>query len=141
MRSRVHPESPFFSMDMSSLVLPVYCPRKLRGGGPFVQRLLVLRCNWTAFRIFQELGMVPNFGDTSDNRIYPPHPSCAHCSAKRSELAPCSACPLSQSGRNTSHGQEASGCYYCVSTGAPVVPRLASRPALGRCGRSSHPRW
>src|SRR6266849_11208326 len=33
-------------------------------------------------------------------------------------------------------GQEVSGCSYCVSTGAPVVPRLGPRPASGRCGRS-----
>src|SRR6266850_6067357 len=76
--------------------------------------------------------------DSSDNRIYPPDPSFAHCSAKRSELAPCPACPSSQPGRNTSHGQEVSGCFYCVSTGAPVVPRLGSRPASGRCGPRSH---
>src|SRR5882762_2617870 len=61
MQSTVHAESPFFSSDMSFLVLPLYCPRKSWGGGQFVQSPLVLRCNWTAFQIFQELGMVPNF--------------------------------------------------------------------------------
>src|SRR5207249_10505497 len=61
MRSTVHAESPFFSRDMSFLVLPVYCPTKLRGGGQCVQRLLVLRRKWTAFQILQELGMVPKF--------------------------------------------------------------------------------
>src|SRR6267143_3886647 len=61
MHAAVHHESPFFSMGMSFLLLQVYCPRKSWGGGQFVQRPFILRCNWAAFQIFQELGMVPNF--------------------------------------------------------------------------------
>src|SRR3989475_5676231 len=53
MRSTLHAESPFFSRDMSFLVLPVYCPTKLRGGRQCVQRLLVLRRKWTAFQILR----------------------------------------------------------------------------------------
>ena len=57
----MYPESHFCSVDMSFLFVPAYCPRKSWGGGQFAQHLFVLRCNWTAFQIFQELGMVPNF--------------------------------------------------------------------------------
>ena|SRR5437016_8890972 len=49
-----------FPVDMSFFV-PAYCPRKSRRGGQFAQHLSVLRRNQTAFQIFQELGMVPNF--------------------------------------------------------------------------------
>ena len=59
--SAVYPESHFCSVDMSFLFVPAYCPRKSWGAGQFAQHLFVLRRNWTAFQIFQELAMVPNF--------------------------------------------------------------------------------
>src|SRR5438552_4325795 len=139
MRSTVHAESPFFSRDMSFLVLPVYCPTKLRGGGQCVQRLLVLRRKWTAFQILQELGMVPKFQIVQIiEYIHPPF----MCALFRKRIGistlPCSS---PQPGRNTSRGHEVSGCSHCVRTGALVVPQLGSRPASGRCEPRSHPRW